>query len=146
MKDPEGAGASADPAVDRDVDPEAIDAWRRRFSPAAVILRGEVDPTSWLTAGCGDAAEMPVLFRGSSVLFSNVRPAVRLAAADSLRLGGLLWPEARVRIADSAWATVEPVGRGQVVSFAASPVFRGSWRGTMRLFLNAVVVGPGSLR
>jgi len=138
MKDPEG--------VDDDADPEALDEWRRRFSPAAVILRGELDPTSWLTAGCGDVPEMPVLFGGSFVLFSNVRPAVRLAAEGSVRLGGLLWPEARARVADSAWATVERVGRGQVVSFAASPVFRGSWRGTMRLFLNAVVVGPGSLR
>ena len=74
------------------------------------------------------------------------RPAVRLAPADELRLGGLLWPEARARIADSAWLTAERVGRGQVISFVHSPVFRGSWRGTARLLGNAVVLGPGFTR
>ena len=68
---------------------------------------------------------------------------MRLSQEDDLRLAGLLWPEARVRIAGAAWLTVERLGRGQVISFADSPVFRGSWRATSRLFGNAVLVGPG---
>jgi hypothetical protein len=67
-----------------------------------------------------------------------------LADSESLRLGGLLWPEARERLAESAWLTVESAGRGQVILFAASPCFRGSFRGGARLFSNAVVLGPGA--
>ncbi|MEM9381219.1 MAG: M14 family zinc carboxypeptidase [Planctomycetota bacterium] len=126
-------------------DAEAVDAWQRRFSPAGVILRGEVDPESWITSGI-DRTEVPVLFGGSSVLMPASRPAVRLAPSETLRLGGLLWPEARARIADSAWLTVESLGDGLVVSFAANPVFRGSWRGTARFLGNAVVLGPGMTR
>ena len=114
--------------------------WRRRFSPAGVILCAEVDPESWLTVGV-QGEEMAVLFSGSSVLLSPVRPAIRLAPEGRLRLGGLLWPEARVRIADSAWLTSENLGAGKVVSFAVSPVYRGSWRSTGRLLGNAVVLG-----
>ncbi|MEL6430093.1 MAG: M14 family zinc carboxypeptidase [Planctomycetota bacterium] len=145
------AGDEADDAPGSGVDDEGADAadldrWRRRFSPSGVILRGELDAESWITGGYAAAGELCVPFSGSRVLMSKTRPAVRLAPNDRVRLGGLLWPEARARVADSAWLTVETMGRGQVVSFAASPVYRGSWRGTQRLFLNAVVVGPGMVR
>lgn len=60
-----------------------------------------------------------------------------------LRMSGLLWPEAAHRVANSAWVTREPFGRGQVILFATSPTFRGCARGTTRVFLNAVVYGPG---
>ncbi|MEM6567571.1 MAG: M14 family zinc carboxypeptidase [Planctomycetota bacterium] len=139
------ADASDDADGDEAAEADAVDAWQRRFSPAGVILRGEIDPESWITSGV-DRAEIPVLFGGSSVLMPGTRPAVRLASADRLRLGGLLWPEARTRIADSAWLTVESLGSGVVVSFAANPVFRGSWRGTARFLGNAIVLGPGMTR
>jgi hypothetical protein len=35
------------------------------------------------------------------------------------------------------------MGRGQVILFATSPTFRASARGMSRVFLNAVVCGPG---
>jgi len=54
-----------------------------------------------------------------------------------------LWPEARERIADSAYATVERKGSGQVILFAGNPSFRGWFPGTARLLSNAVVYGPG---
>ncbi len=122
---------------------EELDRWRRRFSPAGVILRAEVNPDSWLTVGVRQE-EMAVLFSGSSVLMSSVRPAIRLAPEPRLRIGGLLWPEARTRIADSAWLTSEGLGEGRVISFAVSPVYRGSWRSTGRLLGNAVVLGQGA--
>ena len=123
--------------------PEALDRWRRSFSPAGVILRAEVNPESWLTAGVS-GEEMAVLFSGPSVLMSSVRPALRMAPESRLRIGGLLWPEARARIADSAWLTSERLGEGKVISFAISPVYRGSWRSTGRLLGNAVVLGKGA--
>ena len=98
----------------------------------------------WITSGCRD--ELPVFFDGSDVLISElpVRTAVRLAAADRLRISGLLWPEARERIADSAWCTVERMGAGQVILFATSPIFRDWFRGDARLLANALVYGPGA--
>ncbi len=60
-----------------------------------------------------------------------------------LRMSGLLWPEAAARIANSAYLTRERLGNGQVILFASTPTFRGATMGTTRLFLNAVVYGPG---
>ena len=67
----------------------------------------------------------------------------RLAPPEDLRLGGLLWPEAKVRIANGSWATRERSGNGQVILFATQPNFRGFFRGSERLLLNALVYGPG---
>ncbi|MCY3002412.1 MAG: M14 family metallopeptidase [Planctomycetota bacterium] len=135
--EPKPTEAAVDPDAERE------DAWRRRFSPAGVILRAEVRDDHWLTFGAG--AQLPVYFEGSLSLWarSPAVTAVRLAPAPSVRLSGLLWPESRARLADSAYLTVERRGFGQVILFAAQPGFRGFHRGTNRLFLNAVVYGPG---
>lgn len=119
------------------------DAWQRTFSPHGVTLRGLVYPEEWITVGCGE--ELPVLCDGPDVFLSKppVRTPVRLAPAERLRLAGLLWPEARERLAESAWLTVEPKGNGQIVLFASIPAFRGYHTATARLFSNAVVFGPG---
>lgn len=120
------------------------DRWAQTFSPRGVLLRGEVNGDEWITAGC--ANELPVYFEGGQVLLSErpVHTAVRLAAAERLRLAGLLWPEAKERIADSAYCTVERKGAGQVILFASPPDFRNWFRATLRLFGNAVVYGPGA--
>ncbi len=60
-----------------------------------------------------------------------------------LRMSGLLWPEAADRIANSAYVAREQVGNGQVILFAASPTFRASAKGSMRIFANAMILGPG---
>ena len=119
------------------------DAWERRFSPRGAMLRGLVDQESWVSAGVHH--EMAVLMRGDAALLTppGVRAAVRFAKPDGLRLSGLLWPEARARLAHSAYLTVERKGRGQIILFAFEPVFRGFLHGTGRLFSNAVIYGPG---
>jgi hypothetical protein len=60
-----------------------------------------------------------------------------------VRMSGLLWPEAVERIANSACLAREEVGDGQVILFASDPIFRASTPGTTRLFINALVCGPG---
>lgn len=143
-KSPDSAEKPAKKDSPKEEDKKRRDRWLSTFSPQGVILRGEVNPDMWITAGCSD--ELPVFFEGSSVFMSElpVRTAVRLAAADRLRLSGLLWPEARERIADSAYCTVERMGSGQVILFASSPVFRDWFRATSRLLSNAIVYGPGA--
>jgi hypothetical protein len=60
-----------------------------------------------------------------------------------VRAGGLLWPEARERIASAAYVTRESVGRGQVILFAHAPAFRAAQLGAMRVLENALILGPG---
>lgn len=60
-----------------------------------------------------------------------------------MRMSGLLWPEAAERIANSACVARDEVGDGQVILFASNPLFRASTPGTERLFINAVICGPG---
>ncbi|MBQ4879972.1 peptidase [Pseudoalteromonas luteoviolacea] len=61
----------------------------------------------------------------------------------TLRMSGLLWPEASKRLANSAYLTRERKGNGQIILFSGQPVFRGSTLATNRLLLNAIVYGSG---
>ena len=115
----------------------------RLFSPQGATLRGIVNEDAWITSGID--AVLPVLVSGSDVFLAKppVTTAVRLDLAPTLRLAGLLWPEARARVADSAWLTVERKGSGQIILFSNQPAYRGYHLATARLFANAVVLGPG---
>jgi hypothetical protein len=119
------------------------DEWNRLFSPTGTFVKGIVNPEHWICFGLG--GQMPVLFWGDHAFMSKhpVQTAVRLAGEEELRLSGLLWPEARQRLADTAYATVESMGRGQIILFATDPTFRTWLAGAQRLFLNAVLLGPG---
>lgn len=125
-----------------------LDGWQRRFSPSGVFVAGEINTKHWLTFGVdgGEESILPVLVSGDVALMSKhpIETPVRLAPADGLRLAGLLWPEARQRLADTAWVTVERVGRGQIILFNGEPAFRGATEATARLLLNAVLLGPGA--
>lgn len=121
---------------------EDRDAWMRRFGPTGVFLRAHVNDEHWVAAGAS-SDQMPVFFEGGTALLVKDSCPVRLTDTDDVRLSGLLWPEARERIGLSAYLTVERVGSGQVVLFAADPVFRGYQLGTARLLSNALVYGPG---
>jgi hypothetical protein len=115
----------------------------RLFMPRGAILQVELDSEHWLAYGMGEA--VPALVYGSYTFLSRdpVRTPARFAAADRLRLSGVLWPEARQRWASSAYATREPKGKGQIILIAGDPTFRGAFPGTERLLLNALLLGPG---
>ncbi len=135
--DAEAASADAPEAPHEDEE-----AWASRFAPQGVMLRGLVDDTHWITVGAGEV--MPAFVAGDAIYLSQapVETPVRLADEAELRLSGLLWPEARARLANSAWLTVESVGHGQLVLFAGPPGFRGTHLASARLFANAVIYGP----
>jgi hypothetical protein len=103
----------------------------------------DLDEEHWLAYGAG--SRVPVIARARDALLARdpVATAGRFAAPDELHLGGLLWPEAAGRIAHTAFLTREGLGKGQIILFADDPNFRGYSLATQRLFLNAVLLGPG---
>lgn len=164
---PDSQDAQEDqPTTDRP-DAETLkrqDEWNRLFMPQGAILAGRIDAKHWLTSGLGEY--VPVVYQARSPLMAGdgVEAPVRmghLQATDGaeaqrlgwslipggatlrLRMSGLLWPEAARRIANSAYVTRERVGNGQVICFAGQPNFRGATRGTERLLVNAMILGPG---
>lgn len=153
------------------LDAEALaerDRFQQIFMPVGSFVATRCDDTHWLSFGCRDS--LPVLVDSSTPLmaangveapyrhgvwrtdsgkkagehwsaygWAGLPPAHTL----ELRLGGLLWPEAQERIANTAWVTRESKGAGQIILFATNPAFRGASLGMQRVLGNAVVFGPG---
>jgi hypothetical protein len=141
------------------------DAWQSRFMPSGAMVAGRVDRLHWMTFGTPEI--LPLLYSEQPPLMTKGRQqsVVRVGAlqadtdtteaatlnwsttprgkALSVRMSGLLWPEAAARIANSAYVTRERVGKGQVILFSGQPNFRGSTRGVGRIWLNTLVYGPG---
>ena len=144
---------------------ENRDKWQSIFMPSGAMIAGRVDQKHWLTFGTPES--LPLLYGNYPVLMTrdNAEAVVRVGefvpndeivnyrsinwsslppGKDlNVRMSGLVWPEAAQRIANSAYLTRESVGKGQIILFSGEPNFRGSTRGTNRLWLNAVVYGAG---
>jgi hypothetical protein len=144
---------------------ENRDKWQSIFMPSGSMVSGRVDQKHWLTFGT--PAVLPILYANYPVLMTNndTEAVVRIGELVSndaikdfrvinwssippgkdlnVRMSGLVWPEAAQRIANSAYLTRERIGKGQIILFAGEPNFRGSTRGTNRLWLNALIYGAG---
>ena len=143
---------------------EMRDKWQSTLMPSGAIVSARADSENWLTFGAEDV--VPVLYGNYPILMTggNSSAALRIGELISnkdsetktinwsqipsgydlnVRMSGLVWPEASQRIANSAYLTSEKVGKGQIILFSGEPNFRGSARGTNRLWLNAVVYGSG---
>jgi hypothetical protein len=119
------------------------DARLRRMMPQGVLLRADLDVESWL--GFGLPSDITVWFGSADPLIAAppVAVAAAFAGVDRLHLGGLLWPEAAARLAHTAYATREAVGRGQVILFAEHPGYRRWVVESERMLQNAILLGPG---
>ncbi|MBN1388672.1 MAG: hypothetical protein JW965_09515 [Bacteroidales bacterium] len=106
------------------------------------IFRIRIDKTHPLFYGYKDEF-IPVFKSGSAAveksdnLFTN--PAVY---TDSPLLSGYSSDENTERIAGSAFCTVHPSGRGNIISIYDDTNFRAIWFGTSKIFMNAVFFGP----
>jgi hypothetical protein len=120
-----------------------LDQWQQLFMPRGAILSVDLDETHWLAFGIG--AKVPVDLYTSYAYLARlpVQTVGRFSEANRIRICGLLWPEAKTRGAKTAYLTREAKGSGQIILFAGEPTFRGYFHGTERLFLNAVMLGPG---
>ena len=141
------------------------DTWQSRFMPSGAMVAGRVDPLHWMSFGTGNM--LPLLYSEQPAFMTKDRqqsivrvgihePDPTAEQAETInwsttprgkalrvRMSGLLWPEAASRIANSAYVTRERIGKGQVILFSGQPNFRGSTRGVGRVWLNALIYGPG---
>ena len=84
------------------------------------------------------------LFRAPSGPPNGGRRVVARVAAENALLSGHAWDESKERLPGSVLVYEERVGRGRVIAFAEDPNFRAYHRGLNRMFLNAVILGPGA--
>ncbi len=122
---------------------EENDKWVRRYFPRGTILQAEIDTEDWLAFGL--KKKVPVMMYPDNAFLAGppVHTTARFASGNSLRVAGLLWPEARQRWAETAYATRESLGKGQIILFAHEPNMRAYFYGTRRMLINAILYGPG---
>jgi len=139
------------------------DQWQAQFMPSGALVATRPVGHHWLNAGRNEF--LAVLFSNSPIMMTQgrVEAAMRIGQfvpseeevdasswapvpsghSVAVRMGGLLWPEAKERIVSGAYVTRERVGRGQVILFAHAPAFRAAQLGAMRILENALILGPG---
>jgi hypothetical protein len=106
------------------------------------ILRVKVDPEHFLGLGYeGDTVAM-IASSYAFTLSKNGRHAAAFPDEASLRVAGFMWPDARAALARTLYAWEERHGRGRAIFFADDPNFRATQFSTLRMFVNAVLLGP----
>jgi hypothetical protein len=104
------------------------------------IVRAMLDTTHPLGFGLED--EIPVMSDTAPLLeLTGKGENVAYFPKDNIKLSGYLTPENEKKMAQTAYLVRERQGRGFVILFADTPVFRGFWDGSTRLLLNAVFFG-----
>ncbi|MCH9031197.1 MAG: hypothetical protein IIB00_02920 [candidate division Zixibacteria bacterium] len=116
---------------------------RDLFKPRGVVFNTKLDNENWPAFGCETRVGAGLYTSYAFLSKAPVETIARIEDAENCRIGGLLWPEARERWANTAYMTREGMGRGQIILFAGGPDFRGYWKGTARLFTNCLALGPG---
>jgi len=122
---------------------KAADQRLRRFMPQGAILRADLDEDFWLNFGLGSSISVWFGSDDSMIAAPPVTVAARFPDTSRIHLAGLLWPEAAARLADTGYATRETLGRGQIILFADNPEYRRWVVETERMFINAILLGPG---
>ena len=117
----------------------------QRLSVPGAIFNVQLDNQHWAAAGY--VGSVPALVNSSRIYLApdgapNARR--RVIGTYTTKLSGHAWPESLDRLPGAVYAYEERVGSGRVIAFAEDVNFRGYHRGTNRLFLNAVVLGPSA--
>jgi hypothetical protein len=133
-----------EPPKKKDDDPTAkkTDERYNEYRIPGSALRTSMNERSYLTFGIPKAPA--VLIEGTTSyqpVSHRVDNIVTIDAKDPL-VSGVAWPESLERLKGGAYVVTEPYGKGNVITFADEPHFRLFWRGTLPLFLNAVLYSP----
>ena len=110
------------------------------------ILRVKVDPEHFLGYGYDRDTAATVQSNYAFTISRTGQNAAAYADDAQVRLAGFMWPEVRQAMAKTLFAWVEPSGRGQAILFADDPNFRAAQISTLRMFFNAVFLGPSFTR
>ncbi|HYC88146.1 MAG TPA: M14 family zinc carboxypeptidase [Thermoanaerobaculia bacterium] len=105
-------------------------------------FRTTMNERSYLTFGVPRSPA--VLVEGSNAFLPMPKRVDNILTIDAKEplISGVAWEESLERIKGSVYVVSEPYGRGQVITFADDPHFRLFWRGTLPIFLNAVLYSP----
>jgi hypothetical protein len=139
-----GNASAAKPAefdYDKAIQPER----ERPASQPGAILRVALETDHWLSAG--HDGELYSMIEGNRVFaplrLDSGRNVGIWAKKDRLIASGLVWPEAQDILVNKSFLMHQPWGQGHVVAFAEDANYRAFSEGTMLLFMNAVLLGPG---
>ncbi|MEK6374623.1 MAG: M14 metallopeptidase family protein [Acidobacteriota bacterium] len=126
---------------DDDKGPAPAERYNELRVPGATF-RTQINERSYLTFGLPRSPF--VLIEGTSIFLpvSHTVDNVVTIAKDKPLVAGVAWNESIERLKGSAYLVAEPYGKGQVITFADEPHFRLFWRGTLPLFMNAVLYSP----
>lgn len=124
----------------------AGDAGGESVPPApGVFLRTKVFREHWLTFGCRDTLD--VFYQGNTIFTPAAPPkgrnVVSFLSPPDVLTSGFCWPETLDVVAETPYLIHEPLGAGHIVAFADDPNYRAMYPATQRLFVNAVLFGPG---
>jgi hypothetical protein len=131
-----------EPPKKKDEDKTPLEERYNDFRTPGAGFRTTMNDRSYLTFGVprppyvlieGSAAYVPVTHKVDNI--------VTLVKENPL-VSGVAWPESIERLKGSVYLVREPYGKGQVITFADDPHFRLFWRGTLPLFMNAVLYSP----
>lgn len=109
---------------------------------SGAIFKTKVDPTHPMLYGFSDKT-LPVFRNHASFLQPSSNPYCNPVIYDpeSPLMAGYCSDENVEKFKGSASVVVIPAGRGRFILMADDPNFRGFWKATSRLFLNAVFFG-----
>jgi hypothetical protein len=132
-----------EPAKKKDDDKTpTLDERYNDFRIPGSAFRTTMNDRSFLTFGV--PRPPAVLVEGSDALLPVAHKVDNILTIDPKDplISGVAWTESLERIKGSVYVVSEPFGRGQVITFADDPNYRLFWRGTLPIFLNAVLYGP----
>lgn len=109
-------------------------------SIAGAFFESQIDQTHPLAYGFPD--NLVPTFRDHKTVFALPTNPYKVAATYTQVLAGYVSQQNRAKLAGTAAAWVEPIGRGRAILLADNPVFRGYVRSAERFFTNALYIGP----
>jgi hypothetical protein len=99
----------------------------------------------WLTFG--QQPRLNVFVQGSRFFEpidpENGRSVVHFASEGNVLASGFCWPETAELLPGKTYLAYFALGQGHVVAFAGDPNYRAMFPSLQRLFINAVLLGPG---
>jgi len=126
----------------RDKDGEERDAKSTEFFIPGSLLRVKLAENSLITTGLPQ--ELATMFRRSPVFRvrdrDQARVLMRYPSTGELLMSG--WAIGEKLLRGRAAALEVPVGKGKLYLFGADVVYRGQSQGTIKLLLNALMLGP----